>query len=340
MKNRYMCTLMDEREAVRRELEVKSNTNDMIKIQAITFKYLRGEAHYQFLCLFDQLLGEFPAVKQIVAELYAKTFAGLLAQEVQIVDRPRASYYTRRIAEADRSNDRLLIGIRKIVSASLYHFDPEIVDAAQKISTQLKVFGYIPSKSYEEEAAAIKLLIQDMQTPQFAPKVAALNLTPWIARLSESLDNFERLMDLRSDEEAGKLKLRLIDVRRQIDACYHQMVLRINSAAVLDTADTCREFILRLNEFVRYFNGHSRRPVARKIRATVVNSIPSQPYTGSAVTPIPTVTFNGAPLVFAKDFTLAYRHNVRPGNASVIIAGKGDYKGRKVVTFNIEENSS
>ncbi|MDR0686797.1 MAG: hypothetical protein LBF79_05020 [Dysgonamonadaceae bacterium] len=65
----------------------------IVLIISILFKYLRGEAHYRFLSLFNQLLNEFPAVKSVVTSFYAE-FTSLLTQEKEIIDVQKSSDYT------------------------------------------------------------------------------------------------------------------------------------------------------------------------------------------------------------------------------------------------------
>ncbi len=61
----------------------------------------------------------------------------------------------------------------------------------------------------------------------------------------------------------------------------------------------------------------------------------AQTYTGSAYTPGPTVTFDGAPLAEGTDYTLAYKDNVNAGTATVTVAFKGNYSGSRSATFKI-----
>jgi hypothetical protein len=304
-------------------------------ILSIMFKYLRGEAHYQFLNLFDGLLTDFPAAKNITAELYPE-FAGLLAQEKQIVDAQKSSDYTQQIADADHRDDRLITGIRETVNAARHHFDPAIVAAAQSLSLRLKAFGDIQAKSYEEEAAAINILLGDLQSPEYASKVALLSLTTWVTELAEAVADFEYLLKQRNVETADKPQQRLRDIRKKIELLYRSMVNRIESAAVLDTADTYTEFIKRLNAQITYFNDHNHHPAPKNIRTAVVDAIPIQAYTGKAVTPIPAIHLEGVELFFAKDFTLTYKNNIERGVAEIGIKGKGNYAGKKTVTFNID----
>jgi hypothetical protein len=288
------------------------------------------------LTLFNQLLNEFPAVLSIVMQFYDE-FTGLLAQEKKIVDAQKSSDYTQQITDADHRDDRLIVGIRDTVNAALHHFDPAVVAAAHSLSLRLKTFGDIQAKSYEEEAAAIDILLGDLQSAEFAPKVALVGLTPWINELTEAVAEFERLLDLRNTEQADRPHQRLREVRRQIEAVYRNMVTHIQSAATLDTADTYTEFINRLNARITYFNDHNHHPAPQSIRTADVEAIPDQAYTGKAITPIPTVHLGDKELVFARDFTLTYKNNTQPGVAEVHIVGKGNYAGRKIVTFRIVE---
>jgi putative cell wall-binding protein len=58
-------------------------------------------------------------------------------------------------------------------------------------------------------------------------------------------------------------------------------------------------------------------------------------YTGNAITPVPTATFDGAALRNGTDFTLAYQRNVALGTASVHVFGVGIFRGYQVLRFNI-----
>jgi hypothetical protein len=91
----------------KKEKEIKICIKAMGKIISILFKYLRGEAHYQFLNLFNLLLIEFSAVKNLVSVFYDE-FADLLAQEKRIVDAQKSSDYTQQIADADHRRDLYL----------------------------------------------------------------------------------------------------------------------------------------------------------------------------------------------------------------------------------------
>lgn len=66
-----------------------------------------------------------------------------------------------------------------------------------------------------------------------------------------------------------------------------------------------------------------------------VKSITDKAYTGKAIRPSVTVTYNGRRLTKGTDYTLTYKNNKKMGTASVIVKGTGSYTGSKTVKFKI-----
>ena len=62
-------------------------------------------------------------------------------------------------------------------------------------------------------------------------------------------------------------------------------------------------------------------------------------YTGSAIKPAATVTYNGKALVNGTDYTVTYKNNINKGTATATITGKGNYTGSKDITFSITAKS-
>lgn len=67
----------------------------------------------------------------------------------------------------------------------------------------------------------------------------------------------------------------------------------------------------------------------------VINDIPDQEWTGSAIEPDVTVSLNDEELVKDIDYTLSYENNVDLGFATVTVDGIGNYTGRKYASFHI-----
>ena len=309
----------------------------MMKIIKLYLYNLRAEAHYQFMLLLLKLFERYPNVAAIIAALLAP-LQELIALEGQLVDAVRSSEYTEELAEADRRVDRDIVGINSAVASALHHFDPQVVEAARRVEIRLKSFrGEIEKKAYEEESAAVKILVADLQGA-YAPQVTILNLTQWVTELADAQADFERLFLLRSDQRAGMPKERLKDVRKQIDALYHRIVESIDAETVVNGDSLTGEFVKRLNDEISYFKEHSHHRAKTDIDRAVVASIPDRTYAGKPVVLLPDVTYEGRELVFTVDYELSYHDNNAPGTASVTLRGKGAFKGKKTVSFNITGN--
>jgi hypothetical protein len=71
------------------------------------------------------------------------------------------------------------------------------------------------------------------------------------------------------------------------------------------------------------------------ISGATVSDIPTQAYTGEAVTPEVTVTLDGTTLTENTDYVLTYAHNIDVGTATVTVTGAGNYTGTVAQTFEI-----
>jgi hypothetical protein len=314
----------------------------MKKIKNIWFNYLRNEAHYEFLWIFRHLLDEFPIVKALVAILY-EAFIALLALEKKLLDAARASALTQQLADADHRVDRAVSGIKATINAARYALDARVAEAARVLYIRLREFGNIKGKAYEEESAAVEVLLSDLSTT-YAPQAALVGLGDWITELTEAEAAFTQLYLQRGDETALRPQERMVDVHHEIEAIYRKMTTLIEASAITSaTPEAYDEFINKLNVQVAYFNEHNHHHARKDIGAgdhTVVEPIDTQVFTGKAITPLPKARYreNDKPeveLVFAKDFSVTYKNNVDVGTAEVTLHGKGAYKGQKTVTFNI-----
>ena len=307
-----------------------------MKISIIRFSKLRNEAHYQFLLLLKKLFETFPSVAGIVSTLLSP-FYTLLTLEGKLVDAVRASDYTRQLAETDARLDRALVGLNAAINAALHHPDPNCVKAAERLKMRLNAFhGEIERKAYEEESAAVKILVADLQGA-YAPQVSTLGLSVWVTEIAAAQALFEQIFLQRSAERAALPPDKLEDVRKQIEAAYRQIIERIDAYTVMNGESVTGVFISRLNDEIAYFNEHAHHRTKKDIDGAAVASIPDQVYENKPVTAMPEASYDGRILIFTVDYELSYHDNNAPGTASVTLHGKGAFKGKKTVSFNIIE---
>ncbi|MDR3266874.1 MAG: DUF6261 family protein [Tannerella sp.] len=314
----------------------------MYQIKEIYFSRLRNEAHYEFFVVVYVLIEKFPEVRRVV-ESKLDSFNEVLDREKRLVDAARASAYTQLIAEADHRVDYTISSIKALTKAQIHSFNKDVAEAARVLNLRFKEFGNIQQKSYEEESAAVQVMLSDL-SGKFAPQVELIiGLKEWVSELVMAEAEFTSLYMDRNVEAAGKPQERMPDVRRQIQELYRQLIILIAAAVMTDPREEYTEFIDQLNVQIKYFNEHNHHH-ARKDLATgdhcIIDPIETQTYTGKGITPIPKVYYReeGKPTIelgFAIDFFVTYKHNVDVGMAKCIVHGKGDYKGQMTVTFNI-----
>jgi hypothetical protein len=304
-----------------------------MQIKSIRFKNLRNEAHYEFLVVVNNLLIKFPMVMTLV-NLFYSGFVTLLEKESQLVDAAKKSPLTDRLAEADKRIDGDIFAIRNIVKAMMKHFDAMVAEAARELNIRLKNFGNIRQKPYEEESAAVQLLVRDLQTT-FAQQVQIVGLEQWVPELAAAEAEFTTLFEQRNTEEADRPQGGMKDVRKEIEDVYKKMTAAIQNDLNTNGDFNCGEFTVELNREIRYFQEHAHHRTQYDIAEATIESIGDQDFTDRQIIVIPTVWYGHKQLVLATDFNVTYKNNIMPGNAELTIHGIGDFKGKKTVTFNI-----
>ena len=98
-----------------------------------------------------------------------------------------------------------------------------------------------------------------------------------------------------------------------------------------------------ISDFYNRGNDYCARVKAFTTKASAVNlsncsitSVGSQAYTGSAVKPLPVLTYNGVTLKNGSDYTISYKNNTLIGTATMTITGKGRFTGSKTINYDIK----
>ena len=224
-----------------------------MKIVRINLKSLRNEAHYQFLAAVTALIVKFPFIASKLGDLF-RLLQSLFAKEDEVVDYIRKSDYSAKIAEADERLDKAVTGFSETVRGALHHFRLEVADAALSLKNLLKPYGDIIHKNYDEELAAVTNLLQDLEGA-YATSVALISgLSEWVTEIKAASENVTTLLALRNTEKAGKPQERMVNVRREIDPVYRDIVAKIEAFTLVESEAEYVPFIRELNELVDRFN--------------------------------------------------------------------------------------
>jgi hypothetical protein len=258
----------------------------------------------------------------------------------------RKSEYTEKKADMDHERDLVIKNIAGIIQISLNHFDPEIREAAKKLDILIKNYGNMTAMDYDGETAAIDSLVNRMLNPEYMYPTAQLNLMEWVNRLREMNELFKEFVDDTEAEILNKPAITQRVARINTDAAERKIIARVESLININGEGIFGLMAEQYNIIVTHYNTivneHYGRMHSRiDITDARIDTIPTQQYTGRPVFVIPTVTVNrpgteAVEIIFTQDFTVAYRNNVDPGTATIIITGTGRYKGEALTTFNIE----
>ncbi|MDR1272991.1 MAG: DUF6261 family protein, partial [Odoribacteraceae bacterium] len=121
-------------------------------------------------------------------------------------------------------------------------------------------FGHLAGKNYNEETAGIYNFLQELRK-SCALQLATLELNGWVDELDRANQKFETTILDRNDEAAGKADhVRMLDIRRQIDRCYLDIVERVEALSLIQGDAAFADFVNALNANIeRYKIALSRR---------------------------------------------------------------------------------
>jgi hypothetical protein len=276
-------------------------------------------------------------------------YESALAQEEKVYKWIRKSELTEKKAEADHERDITVKCITDIVHINMRHYNTETRDCAIHVNNLLQAYGSNVTKvDYDAETANIDSLINRLRSPEYLSASATLGLFEWIDQLASQNTRFKTLVDETAQEKIEKPEIAPKKARNQTDHALRQITNRITSLVILNGKTDYAKFITEFNVLVDHYNTlvheHYGRLHARiDITSSAIATIPEQPYTGQPVFVIPNLTLvverEGKQVtlhpLFSVDFTIAFRDNVNPGTATLIIKGIGKYKGEITTTFNI-----
>ena len=315
----------------------------MKRIHSLRFLSLHGTVHFRFFTRLAELLAEAgDDLKAAVSPLLPE-FNSWLAEEDAVTDWVRRSEFTKKIAGAAAETKRVMVGINAIVQAGRHAGAPAVNQSADHVHNMLKNYGNVARKSYAEVAGEVAKVLEQFAGP-YAADAVTLGMTAWVQQLQTALDTFDSLICERNAEQGRKPPHSAQEVRKGIEGVYHRMKTIINANAGAGTSNDFTAFIDHLNATIDHLRAEFHRVVKDlgEPGRTLIEPLAIQAFTGFPVTPLPEVYHSNADdkpavrLFLGKDFTVTYKNNRHAGMATLIVHGKGRYKGRKRVSFYIE----
>ncbi len=102
---------------------------------------------------------------------------------------------------------------------------------------------------------------------------------------------------------------------------------------------TARVKVNGMGDYKMFESSASFSIITADIKRASVSPIADQEYTGSPVKPMIVITYNGKLLKEGTDYSVRFNNNVKSGEATATVRGKGNFSGERTLKFNISEET-
>jgi hypothetical protein len=225
-----------------------------MKFRRINLHNMRSEEWFNFLTEFKRFVEGMPALRLKIAKLFA-VFLILYDKADKIIEKIRKSRMTPQIAELDKQRDTTFRGLVQTIESHKNHFDSAKRNAAESLQPVLKHYGNLAIKPYNEETAGINNFLQELRE-NHKNAIETLELTDWLNELERNNQIFEDAVLERNREEASKTDLHLLDVRRETNHCYKDIIERLEALILLEEDEQEKEIYI---SFVKLLNTNIKR---------------------------------------------------------------------------------
>lgn len=250
------------------------------------------------------------------------------------MDKPRSSLLTGEIKQANAICDATLEDIKRSVKAGSKSTIAAKAPAGELLKHFLNAFWDVDKKPIMSQISMTgELLARYTADTALQQAAQTLSIAELFVALSQQNNTLSELYSQRLAEYAGSTPA-ASDLRLNVEEDYNavcDVVLRtVNADPSVDALVT---LFNQMDSIRKKYS--ALLPAKIDLAHAITELIPSQIYTGRAITPIPVLYYDGQELVFARDFSVTYKNNVEVGEATVIMHGKGKFTGKHIRKFNI-----
>jgi len=225
-------------------------------IQALDFNQIRNSEHIQFNNAILHVCEQHNPETLHIKPQYDALKVSNDTMET-IFKTARGNVLTQDIITEDEKRDRLIIGFSQAVNAYTNHYITEKVEAAEILAAHINKYGNtIAHLNYVAETATLFDLIDGIENnTDITAAVTILGLDDWITEMKASNTEFNRLYELRAEQEAGKTKLNLRELRIESVNCYRELIKYLQAASIMHPSDIFETVTNEINEFIyKYTN--------------------------------------------------------------------------------------
>ena len=232
---------------------------NVLRIIRFILGNLHQEEHFRFMTIIKEFLGlKNPEEMGLKPELITK-FELCYNNEDTALEQLVKSGYTEKIKNADKQRDDIFKYLKNTVKAFLKHFDPAKREAANTLMILFAKYGNVPAKDYDNETGAVYNITQDLYD-KYNAEVELLSVGDTVEKLEELNNICAGLIDNRDLEKSEKPAIKVPEARKATDACYMEIVARIEAFMLLNENHSLEPEINKLNATItRYKNRIAQR---------------------------------------------------------------------------------
>jgi hypothetical protein len=258
-----------------------------------------------------------------------------------------ASLLTADIKDLDFQIGLTWHGLRDIVNRMLRYTNESKAGAARKIDIVMRKYDAKrdpTTLALVEQIEVFQNMVDDLKAPAVLPFFSTIGAKGWLEDLDGYNSQMHALYEQRTTDTSTFVSGLSKQARIAVDKDYQAIVEYINTMIRVKDTDEYEAEAVKLNRLIdemkivlaeRKTTNENRHH--RNLKAASASDISVQTYTGQPICPAFELFLNGKLLSADTDYTTAYKDNVDPGTATILVSAssKGIYTGKKTITFNI-----
>ena len=268
-------------------------TSNVNQIATFNKSHLTNGSHLEFHNGINTAL-TIGTPEALHVEALADQYATLLDTEKTLVNRATAFVATTAMKEANMRRDRAVGVLLNTVKANLSSGIAKKRDAAIALNALWAPYHGITDHEYTKEGSEIDGMIAAASTPDAGKHIATLGLADDLEELDSANAAFKSAFGTKTTEtttRAPQTSTSTTDIRRQVDACFDQMVQTVNAYAIVQPTKEITAFIGTANALIQQYKviaANQGKTSAKKPGAEPEPMPEPEPTPGPEPTPQPT----------------------------------------------------
>ena len=225
----------------------------MKQIQKLSLVRLNNGEHHQFHLDIFNLMNDCtlflipPARAEMVRQYHEDSVT-----QGKAMTRERGSLKTQDLLKANRTRDEYDSSFRLKVKAAMLDSNPVTREAATRIKFIIDKYGDVKQLPYSEKSGVIDIRYNELMD-NYTTDLTRIDAENILSQLNSANSVFNNTFGFRSIEKINAAKQNVMDTRQVLDADYEEIVLQLNSLAVVEPSGSYDQLIDKINYQIEYY---------------------------------------------------------------------------------------